>query len=459
MAQRKTTKIVSKKHLARLERERRQTRIIVIVSIVILAFILLSIAYGALNETVLLNYKSIEVVNGEKVTVREFQARSRATREQLVNQYMYYYQLAAMFGMDPSTDPSLSQMFSEIQYQLESPETLANQVLSYIEDDLFIRQYAEKTGILITAEEIQAELESDFGYFPLGTRTPTLTSTPVTMPTLSLEQLAFVTATFTPTTGPARTAALIGTTLPSQTPTPTATPVTADSFQQSYQENLEHYKTLGFTEEMFRRIFFENALYRQAVKAIVTADVSHEGEQVWARHILVADETSAQAIYDLLQNGVDFATLASQYSTDPGSQSKGGDLGWFGRGVMVTEFEQAAFSQEIGLIGTPVKTENGYHIIQVLARENRPLTAEQYQEAVDAAFNSWLVEQRTAATIEVNPDLLAYVPVKPNLQEAFQNLFATQTVAAATGIIQQQTDLAILALTPSSTPLPPTATP
>ena len=131
MAQSKPTKVISKKHLARLERERRQTRALIIGSIVIVSIVLLSIAYGVLNATVLLNYKTIETVNNDKVTVREFQARAKATREQLVNQYLYYYQMAVMFGMDPSTDASLYQLFTNIQTQLDSPEAIANQVLTY----------------------------------------------------------------------------------------------------------------------------------------------------------------------------------------------------------------------------------------------------------------------------------------------------------------------------------------
>ncbi len=73
MADKKTTKIVTKKHLARLERERRQVRIIMIVSIVILASVFLSIAYGILNETVLKNFKPVVSVNGESVSIREFE--------------------------------------------------------------------------------------------------------------------------------------------------------------------------------------------------------------------------------------------------------------------------------------------------------------------------------------------------------------------------------------------------
>jgi peptidyl-prolyl cis-trans isomerase D len=398
-------------------------------------------------------------VNGENVTVREFQSRAKATREQLVNQYIYYYQMAMMFGIDPSTDSSLSQVFTNIQNQLDSPDTIANQVLSYIEDDLFIKQYARENQITITDAEVEAEIQNTFSYFPQGTQTPTPSPTSFTYSTLSAEQLFLVTATPTSTTAPTLTATALVTKSPTVTPAPSATPMTEGGFADSYQKALENYRALGFSEKLFRQVFFENALYRKKVQALVTADVPHEAEQVWARHILVADEATAKAIYSLLMDGVDFAKLASEYSTDTGSKSKGGDLGWFGRGTMVAEFETAAYSLDIGEISQPVQSQNGFHIIQVLGHEIRPLTAEEYKKAVDAAFNTWLEARRAESTIVVNPDLLSYVPTKPTLQDAFNNLFATQTVAASTSIVQQQTADAILALTPSSTPLPPTATP
>ena len=464
MAQSKSTKIISKKHLARLERERRQTRALIIGSIVIVSIVLLSIAYGVLNATVFVNYKTIETVNNDKVTVREFQARAKATREQLVNQYLYYYQMAIMFGMDPSTDASLNQLFTNIQNQLDSPEAIANQVLTYIEDDLFIRQYAEKNNVVVTEADIEKKIEELYKYFPAGTPTSTLTPTSFTYSTLSAEQLLLVTATATTTLAPSITPTVASTEVATKTPAPTATPVTEEAYKTSYQESLDHYKTMGFTEEMFRRIFMENSLYRDRVKELVTSDVSHAPEQVWARHILVADEATAKAVVALLQNGVDFAGLASEYSTDTASSAKGGDLGWFAAGVMesqfgTSDFDSVAFGLEIGAISQPVASSVGYHIIQVLGHETRPLTDEEYQAAVESAFNTWLEEQRAASTIDVNPDLLNYVPTKPDLQGAFTDLFATQTASAATSAVQQQTDAAIFALTPSSTPQPFTPTP
>jgi len=91
--------------------------------------------------------------------------------------------------------------------------------------------------------------------------------------------------------------------------------------------------------------------------------------QVEARHILVPDLATANKIEAQLKAGAKFSALAKQYSMDPGSKDKGGELGWFRRGQMVPAFDQAAFSLPIGKISAPVKSPFGYHIIQVEKRQ------------------------------------------------------------------------------------------
>jgi len=88
-------------------------------------------------------------------------------------------------------------------------------------------------------------------------------------------------------------------------------------------------------------------------------------EQVRARHILVETAEQAAAAQARLRAGEDFAKVAREVSTDTGSGAAGGDLGWFGRGRMVPEFEQAAFGAAVGQVVGPVKSQFGYHLIQV----------------------------------------------------------------------------------------------
>jgi foldase protein PrsA len=93
--------------------------------------------------------------------------------------------------------------------------------------------------------------------------------------------------------------------------------------------------------------------------------------KIRASHILVKDEKTAKEIKAKLDKGEDFAKLAKQYSQDPGSAANGGDLGWFGPGKMVKEFEDAAYKLKVGQVSDPVKTDYGYHIIKVTAKEKK----------------------------------------------------------------------------------------
>ncbi len=97
-------------------------------------------------------------------------------------------------------------------------------------------------------------------------------------------------------------------------------------------------------------------------------------EEVRARHILIKTEERgeekardlANQIYERIKKGEDFEKLAKEFSEDPGSKDKGGDLGYFERGRMVPEFEEVAFSSEIGQVSEPFKSSFGFHIVQVL---------------------------------------------------------------------------------------------
>lgn len=91
-------------------------------------------------------------------------------------------------------------------------------------------------------------------------------------------------------------------------------------------------------------------------------------EKVRASHILVETEADAEAALDMIGLGADFAEVAAAVSLDPVSAKNGGDLGFFDRGRMVKEFEDAAFALGVGEISSIVKTAYGYHIIQVTDR-------------------------------------------------------------------------------------------
>jgi len=132
-------------------------------------------------------------------------------------------------------------------------------------------------------------------------------------------------------------------------------------------------------------------------------------KEVHARHILVADEKTANDIIKQLKGGADFGTLAKKYSTDKGSaDNDGGDLGWFKQGDMLPDFSKAAFAMKKGEISqTPVHTRYGYHVIQVLdTRTSTPpafdtvrdqirqkLIQQDVRKAVDAAVKQVKIQR------------------------------------------------------------------
>ncbi len=89
---------------------------------------------------------------------------------------------------------------------------------------------------------------------------------------------------------------------------------------------------------------------------------------VHAAHILVKTEDQARDLQKRLNNGESFDDLAKKFSTCP-SGKKCGDLGWFGKGMMVPEFEKAAFAGKEGEIVGPVKSQFGYHMIKILGQK------------------------------------------------------------------------------------------
>lgn len=88
-----------------------------------------------------------------------------------------------------------------------------------------------------------------------------------------------------------------------------------------------------------------------------------------ARHILVDSEEKCNELKARIQAGEDFAALARQYSSCPSGQN-GGELGEFGPGMMVPEFDKVVFSAEVGTVQGPVQTQFGYHLLEVTSRSD-----------------------------------------------------------------------------------------
>lgn len=172
-------------------------------------------------------------------------------------------------------------------------------------------------------------------------------------------------------------------------------------------------KRLGFMrKQALQEEYMNDIIGTKITDAAVASRYQEEAgnlpkEQISASHILVADEAKAQDLIAQLGGGADFAALALENSTDPGSAANGGALGFFSPGQMVPEFEQAATALEIGKITVaPVKSEFGWHVIRLDDKREFPVPPlaevqdEIKQVLVREAYIAQIEALKAAATIE-----------------------------------------------------------
>ncbi|GFO67720.1 peptidylprolyl isomerase [Geomonas limicola] len=126
------------------------------------------------------------------------------------------------------------------------------------------------------------------------------------------------------------------------------------------------------------------------------------GEQIHASHILVKTEAEAKDIEKQLKAGGNFEELAKKHSID-GAAAKGGDLGWFGKGSMLPDFEKAAFSLKEGTTSGIVQTKFGYHIIKVTGK--RPAGTRTFDEVKDQLKAALAPEKQQASFKKIKEDL------------------------------------------------------
>ena len=164
----------------------------------------------------------------------------------------------------------------------------------------------------------------------------------------------------------------------------------ADASKEGLQDDATFKQRIAYlTDRELHNAYFKkhvvDAVTPDEVKARYEAEIAKidPQDEVRARHILVKTEDEAKAVIADLDGGKDFVELAKEKSTDP-NKSEGGDLGFFGKGRMVPEFEAVAFTLEPGTYTKePVKTQFGFHVIKVEEkRKQQPPALEQVEGQV-----------------------------------------------------------------------------
>ena len=384
----------NKKFLAQKEKEDRQKRIIIIATISVLVIVFGLVAYGVIDRFVLTPKITIIELEDQTISADQFEQQVKWRRRNLIMDVDQMLMTFQQLGGTQEVFGYFEQQLMLAVNSLQQPLLVGQEVLQALTEDIILLVEAEKMGIIVDDVRIDKEIQEAFGYFVGGTPTPAATLAPSSTPATSDNQ--------------------------DGEPDPTATPLlqpteyTEELFNNNYQEFLLSVKDVGISEETIRDII-KISVIREEIIEIVSADIAQEAEHVWIRHILVADEDTANEVIEKLADGEDFVDLAAEYSLDTSNKDNGGDLDWFSRGAMVQPFEEAAFALEVGEISDPVQTDFGWHVMESLGKDDLLLDPSAYQQLRNQAYVDWISEKEAIYQPIINENWSKYVPSEPAL--------------------------------------------
>lgn len=329
--------------------------------------------------------RPVALLDGRAISLRSYTDALAYRQNLLLAQYEQAQQLVQQpippgaSGGDDFLRQFAQQRLTVIQNQLSELNT---QLVDDLVDERLIRAEATRRGVVATPAEIDEDVKQLIGYRdPNATPVPTPPAAPTVAP--ETEGAAVSAPPAVPTTAPS-----------------TAVPAASRRARDFDTLFREFRRAMAGTDEIVRSDVEMQILRRKVSEQLATA-VPTQAEQVHARHILVADDAAARTVLERLHNGETFDALAAELSTDPGSKDKGGDLGWFPRGFMVSAFEDPAFKLQAGETSEPIKTSFGAHIIRVDERESaRDLEAEQLQALKNGALPRWLEAEKQNHKVE-----------------------------------------------------------
>jgi parvulin-like peptidyl-prolyl isomerase len=419
------------------DQERNRRLMMIVGGAVALALVL--VLAGVISQMVIKPRSVLAQVENRTIITRDFWGRTLLRKSELENQLRQLQLLSQQFGAQGQN--FFGSQMAQIQATLSSPLSLGTQVVNLMIEEEVIRIRAEEMGVTVPDAEVEEVLREEIARGQGAVTVPQATAT--------AEALAAITPTPLPTPAEADESEAVETEAketdaevaeaeaPEELPTPTPLPVLDDAL---YQEGLnalsDRLRRVGLSVEDYREII-RTRLLRERLEEVIGAErVDETEEQINVRHILIrVDETAAPAeepaegeeaneqlddaqalafieeLRERILAGEDFAELAREYSDDPGSGAQGGDLGWVGGGAFVPEFEETAFALPVGEISEPVRTTFGYHLIQVVDRdENRPKDEGQVQQERARTFQEWLQEQTLMLNIQRPTDLPSRLP-------------------------------------------------
>lgn len=410
-----------REHRSRAEREAEMQRYVIWGVGGSIGLILLILLVAVVVDQVINPSRTVATVNGESISVGEFEERVRLERviaNRRINDGINGF-IELGFTTDPNQalqqllqfDPTFSRLWDEVNV----PDQLGLRVLNQMTDEVLIRSEAEAREITVTEEDIQTEIDSLFGFDRDAVLALQAEETPEPEPTATLTPTPFVSPTPSPTPTVTPTPEVEPTI--TNTPFPTIAPSATPSAQEQLDNQQEQIDTLysairqetGMSNEDIDEYFRTQALRTKLAEEV--AGVDETGIHADVRHILVDTEEEAQDVLAALNDGESFADLARAVSQDNGGQqggggsaARGGELGWAYIGNYVEPFRDAIAEAEVGEIVGPIETDFGFHVLHVRALDERDLTDAQIEQSREQEFENWLSEIRNSEENEIETD-------------------------------------------------------
>jgi peptidyl-prolyl cis-trans isomerase D len=401
----KLPKEMTRKHLARAQREARQQRLLLIGITVAVVAVIGLIGYGILDQRVLQPRQPVADVNGTIITTAEFQSRVRYTRAQINSQISQLQAERQQFASDPSLSyftQQIDQQLSSLQSEIADPVTLGSQVINTMVGEVLIRQEAAKRGISVPPADVRTAIEQQlFNYYrvpPTPTPEPTASPTPLVSPT----PLPTPTVSITPTATPE----------PTFTPEPTATPVSEQAFNTMYNNYLAQLAQYGMTKDDLSTLM-ETSLLRTKLIESFGKDIPTTVEQVEFHYLNFETEQGAQTAETQLKSGVSFDDLYQQVQAGQVVSATGSLLSWTPTDELTqtigSEFGEVVNSLSISQTSQIVTdtTSSGYFIFQLDGRMPLALTTSQIQSREQTAFQDWLNSQISGPGVNLYNDRYA----------------------------------------------------
>lgn len=400
MAKVKVPKEMTRKHLARAQREARQRRWLLIGMALVFVAVIGLIGYGYLDEHVLRLQQPVATVKGKNITTGDFEKRVRFARAQITAQVNQLEAQRAQFGSDPQLafiTQQIDQRISNLNSQLSNPAVLGKQVLDSMIEEVLIRQETARRAITVSPDQIQTTIEQSFNFYrvpPTPTPTPLPTATPAASPTPAPTATMSITPTATPG--------------PTDTPQPTATPVTEQAFSAEYSSYLSQLSQFGITESDYRALV-EDSLLRQKLEEAFGKDVPASADQVQFRYIFFDTLEGVQTADSQLKAGLSYDDLYARVEAGQVVSATGGTEPWTPTGDITTSFGSPisqvilslGISQTSQIISNTTGLSSSYVIVQLTGHEVRPLASYQIQDLQTKAFQDWLNSQMTGPDVNL----------------------------------------------------------